>query len=437
MLNANKTKYYYEDSHLYFWFGEYHSSKYKLFMISNNDLKLENDASSTTEYQNAMFQEGTYLLGTSRKQKTFKRKVAAEGLTLNEYKNMMLWLREGSTGFLCFDSNPYWGWSAVLEKVGDATVYYSHSGLVVEFELTWKTVGTYLATNRYISMGIDSVPDKNVNYIISSGNEYGLPSYVGVDTVDEEESGYQQIDIFNIGNQGQQIDITTTFPTNATSTFKLQLVEGSTNTPYAEVQLNADPQSTSGSVVFSYYGGSNFILVDDILAELHQQFRSSSQVNGLLTLTGPAPLLLGGDTLTQSDWEDLTLLGYTHVIASQALMDTATWDVDIYPANEGDNGASLFDHKLRIYQSSDLSAENLTLNRTFKYYAVSSNRIRVTSAQMESTLLRLGVDPDGRLNYRVLGPAISPAVSVLNRSGMGYTATAGSVQLVVHNYNNL
>ena len=192
MLNDNKTKYYYEDCHFYFWFNGRHSSEFKLFMQAKNDLKIENTTSPSTEYNNAMFQEGSYFLGTSRKQKTFKRKLAAEGLTQAQYKEMMLWLKEGTTGFLAFDTNPYWGWTVVLETVSDANVFYAHNDMIVEFDVTGKTVGSWLATNKYDATVVDDatlVEGTNTNTQqkeIVADNEWGIPSAMVYYTVDND-----------------------------------------------------------------------------------------------------------------------------------------------------------------------------------------------------------------------------------------------------------
>ena len=129
-----KNYYWYNDNCMYFTFKGVRSSDYHLFIQNNKELTIENTVGASSEYINATLQEGTYYMGTSRKQKTFKRKCAAEGLTLQQYKEMMTWLSVGTTGELVFDNNPYWGWTVVLDMVGDATFVGNNNNLIVEFE---------------------------------------------------------------------------------------------------------------------------------------------------------------------------------------------------------------------------------------------------------------------------------------------------------------
>ena len=52
--------YYYEDKYMFFTFDGVHSSKYNLFIVNKNDLKIENSIGESSEYVSAMFQEGAY-----------------------------------------------------------------------------------------------------------------------------------------------------------------------------------------------------------------------------------------------------------------------------------------------------------------------------------------------------------------------------------------
>lgn len=176
--------YYYEDKYMFFTFDGVHSSKYNLFIVNKNDLKIENGIGESSEYVSAMFQEGAYYTGTKKVQKTFKRKCAAEGLTLSQYKEMMRWLAQGKRGFLSFDSNPWWGWTVVLDTVSDATIMERGDKLVVEFDVTWKTIGTFLARNMYeayynsdnefAATDSNSICNNIYNDTMQS-NEYGIP----------------------------------------------------------------------------------------------------------------------------------------------------------------------------------------------------------------------------------------------------------------------
>lgn len=379
MSNANKTNYSYTDNHLYFWFGDHHSSEYKLFIVAKNDLKIENSTAASTQYSNAMFQEGSYLLGTSRKQKTFKRKVAAEGLTLDEYKEMMLWLYEGATGTLYFDSNPYWGWNVVLETVSDANVYYSGNQLIVELDLTWKTVGSYLATNRYLSGGLDVEPISTSLYTITTGNPYGLPGYFKSSTSSYEEgrSGFNQyIYIVSLGNQYQYINCTFNLLPNEAHTYapriKIAEVKQHTHfTNYIDVELSA----LDTSVVLQYNGNSNFVFGDGALIEQHAKFQRNDQTNGLLTLDNKPPILVELSAINEKQTMYQNL-GYTHLIEVQSLdFDTAPWGGEWDSDAGGD--ATLATSQIRV-RKLPIQA-NTTLNPRNAYYFVHTSRIALTT----------------------------------------------------------
>ena len=105
MLNG-KQEYTYNDEHLYFYFNNIYSKHYNLFIENGgSDLQVVNTASPSNQYSSPAYQNYTYYLGTTLQQRTLKYKVAAEGLTQERYKEMMLWLSEGTRGFLTLDSN--------------------------------------------------------------------------------------------------------------------------------------------------------------------------------------------------------------------------------------------------------------------------------------------------------------------------------------------
>ena len=85
-----ENKYWYEDEFMYFTFAGVTSSKYNLFIENDKNMSIVNTIGASSTFSNAYKQEGTYYLGTSRTQKTFKRKCASRGLTLDQYRDMML-----------------------------------------------------------------------------------------------------------------------------------------------------------------------------------------------------------------------------------------------------------------------------------------------------------------------------------------------------------
>ena len=58
--------YWYNDEFMYFTFNGIHSADYHLFIENSKELTLENSVGASSEYTNAMLQEGTYYMGTSR-----------------------------------------------------------------------------------------------------------------------------------------------------------------------------------------------------------------------------------------------------------------------------------------------------------------------------------------------------------------------------------
>lgn len=313
MLNDNKTKYYYEDCHFYFWFNGRHSSEFKLFIQAKNDLKIENTTSPSTEYNNAMFQEGSYFLGTSRKQKTFKRKLAAEGLTKEQYRDMMLWLKEGITGFLSFDTDPYWGWTVVLETVSDVNVFYAHDGMIVEFDVTWKTIGSWMATNKYDGTCIGNSSNEQqyqtpgttdiYNYMtgnIIADNEWGIPAALVQKTEDSIVCN-----VFGTCNGVQYIDfmgyIPNLYAEELKGKDKKEIKQDSGNHSFVTISKNNKTYSTldfvkHGDVNYNktenckYYGLMNMTFIAEEIAERYAFLYKSTQENGVLQLQPKTPI---------------------------------------------------------------------------------------------------------------------------------------------------
>lgn len=325
MLNDSKTGYYYEDDCMYFWFGNTHSSKYRLFIVNNNDLTIEGSFGASTEFTNAMFQEGSYLLGTSRNQKTIKRKVATEGLTLHEYKNMMAWLLEGNTGWLSFDSNPYWGWTVVLESVSDANILYNNNTIIAEFELNWKTIGSCYASNRYDSTLITDLENKS---LIVSNNEYGVPSII------QSYSNSNEFNILSIGTIYQSILSIS------------GIIKGSS----VSIKLNDTTMvdlTSEGSILQNLsfqYQGSGLILIDGIFPELHPKTSLIHNI-GQINMYGLPPIIITNDNVSEiyQNKEAYKNMGYNFCIHSNQMSDSAKWNDP-----SGDN-TSVRTHQVRPY----------------------------------------------------------------------------------------
>lgn len=297
--------YWYNDQYMYFSFNGQHSSRYNLFIQNNKELTIENTVGAASEYSNAMLQEGTYYLGTSRKQKIFKRKCAAEGLTLNEYKHMMKWLTVGTAGELIFDSDIYWGRTVVLDTVGDATFKGDNNFLVVEFELTFKTIGTYLAHSVYPGTWIYNYDDNDLNSIyqdIIGTNEYGIPTVVAAKTG-------KQIDFYiqNISNEHQNFDIfidSVDEPITEESEFGLTIADDDNVYCQAEFSTSriTDPIST-----IQYVSNLSTLYVDDQVAEENTRCVETFQPSGIIHIPSYEPVYFDYTRQERDPFTKLTL----------------------------------------------------------------------------------------------------------------------------------
>lgn len=303
MLKSNQINgYMAHDKYLYFTFNHVHSSKYNLFIVSNNDMKMVNAPSGSASYVNAMFQDGSYYLGTSNQQKTFKHKCAASGLDLATYKQMMKWLTKGTVGFLCFDSDPDWGWSAVLESVSDTTYVERGGELIVEFELTWKTIGSYLARNAYTSYltqldkrklseeQLAKLPSCNGYYNTSvCSNSYGIPVINIRHNLDETI-----VNVQSVNNEYQMLSYTMNMQINTTNG---ALTIRHNEVDYVQLQTN----KLDNLGVIEYLGESGLILYNNTLIELKPDICDyNQQTAGLMYLDSDVPILLEDYDLTQN-----------------------------------------------------------------------------------------------------------------------------------------
>lgn len=340
---------------MYFTFNGVHSSKYNLFIVNDNDLVIENGVDESSEFITAMFQEGNYYTGTQKTQKTFKRKCAAEGLTLSQYKAMMKWLSAGTTGFLVFDNNPYWGWSVVLSEVGDATIADRSQGLIVEFELTWKTAGSYLARNYYPAYSsLDEALITNISELTCTCNgkyntsmicnEYGIP--VIYYECDESTNEDETITCFtnnlyciqSVNNMHQYINFTYVGDAEADST-ELQLSHN------GDIYVDLKTQEVNSDFVVEFLGESGLVLADNNLIEsVPELLNYHYQLHGLLQLPSESPVELtsvevSGSQLilNKNEIDDLLLNGYNYICFTKLIdnasaeYSTSEWNSNTYP----------------------------------------------------------------------------------------------------------
>lgn len=189
--NRNNTLYYATDPHLFFTFNELYSREWNLFIENTNKgggTKTVASPDSSISFATPDYADTTYYLGTTKKQKTFKHTLAADGLTENDLDTILGMLKVGTEGFLVYDTNPYWGWDVVVTKVGDVTKYCAQNGLIVEFDIEFKTFGDWRAKGVYpASVTVDKT---SISAQDSLTNEHGIPELVVPELVVSEEGSY-------------------------------------------------------------------------------------------------------------------------------------------------------------------------------------------------------------------------------------------------------
>lgn len=289
-----RNNYLHNDEYMYFSFDGVHSSKYNLFIQNNNDLTIENSVGESSGYVSALFQEGSYYTGTKKSQKTFKRKCAAGGLTLSQYKEMMLWLSTGHQGFLVFDYNPWWGWTVVLDSVGDATVMERGGKLLVEFDITFKTIGSYFARNRYAAYYTEHENGSTSSTCNGLPNETMMCNEFGIPVVFMEDAGNNVCNYFiqSVNNEHQHLDYDYQLDaTNGSS--ELTITHNNINYITTKTKkLNQRNRTTTinNNPDIQYLGESNLILCDNELIEFRDDLlETNSQPYGVLQLPALTP----------------------------------------------------------------------------------------------------------------------------------------------------
>lgn len=100
------------DPHLFFTFNGLYSRNYNLFIENTNKgggTKIVASPDKTVSFATPDYQNNTYYLGTTKKQKTFKHTLAADGLTPDELREILQILKVGEVGLLSYDTNKFYG----------------------------------------------------------------------------------------------------------------------------------------------------------------------------------------------------------------------------------------------------------------------------------------------------------------------------------------
>lgn len=144
-LNSGKELYegyYFEDEFLYFTFNDRYSKIYNLFIVNNgDDLQLTSDTGASSSYESPLLGNMSYYQGTSNNQRTFSYTLAAGGLILPRYRELMLWLAPGQKGFFRKDCDGYWGHEVVVDSIGAVKRYGNSDEFNIEFTINFKTIG--------------------------------------------------------------------------------------------------------------------------------------------------------------------------------------------------------------------------------------------------------------------------------------------------------
>ena len=186
-MRVNNQLKYANDPHLFFTFNNIYSRDWNLFIENTNKgggTKIVASPDKTVSFATPDYQNNTYYLGTTKKQKTFKHTVAADGLTPAEIQQILQWLKIGEIGFLVYDINPFWGWDVVVTDVGEVSQYEASDSAIIEFSVEFKTINDWHARSVYdakkqlnVAGWIDTNDDNNLtSHTIA--NEFGIPEIV-------------------------------------------------------------------------------------------------------------------------------------------------------------------------------------------------------------------------------------------------------------------
>lgn len=213
---------FYQDEYTHFTFNGISSAYYNLMIINNlDDLKMIVDSEYSLQFLQPKNQNGQYLLGVSGPQKSFPFSLVAHGVNRQELRQIIQWLKVGTTGTLSFDYAPDWEYDVVIRSVDNPQLYaqeddhfiatfkinfvtleepVAHSKFKdhISIQTTTKTENVDYGSNVYadtLPMNGSSVSSTPVNL------QYQIPGCIAI----KKESGIQ-LRICFLGNQKATID---------------------------------------------------------------------------------------------------------------------------------------------------------------------------------------------------------------------------------------
>ena len=336
--------YYYNDEYMYFMFNGIHSSKYNLFIQNDiEDLKMNINNNSSVEFASPKNQSGQYVLGVTHPQRTFSLKLAAEGLTREQIRTMVKWLKVGSLGALTFDFAPDWCFDVVIKSNKEPNLYEeSANTFIVSFEVEFVTTVSPYARNVQNGIFVSN----------GSGNEaYNnsllIPSIIKAEDGTEEDFNFSIYRILHLGDASSFVNVKVSYPSTVTIEGETQNVEGlstfniiinqmnNLNNIIDLVHFSNQGVSIKGIItevgndyVFEYRGKNNLFFVNNYLPE---QAKSMNIINsnGFQVIYSTNSLELhspGAPVKIQSKehLQELANTGYNYLLCKPATLTEST-----------------------------------------------------------------------------------------------------------------
>ena len=330
-LNSGKELYegyYFEDEFLYFTFNDRYSKIYNLFIVnSGDDLQLTSDTGASSSYESPLLGNMSYYQGTSNNQRTFSYTLAAGGLTLPRYRELMLWLAPGQKGFFRKDCDGYWGHEVVVDSIGAVKRYGNSDEFNIEFTINFKTIGipyarpdtdfvsarSLVIENEFYKNGRDLFINKAgftrevgdnglILYIlptmdVSWGseaetifNEYGIPEIIPRAL----NTGSTRFILPQVNNKFSFIDLS--FNRRTEDSFNI-LVKAN-DTEILSIKLNSVDEKDVEKR-WMYYGDSGLLLDEDGFLDEDDAVVSINEINGIFPLLCNSPEEVSNFSLTQ------------------------------------------------------------------------------------------------------------------------------------------
>lgn len=332
-LNSGKELYegyYFEDEFLYFTFNDRYSKIYNLFIVNNgDDLQLTSDTGASSSYESPLLGNMSYYQGTSNNQRTFSYTLAAGGLTLPRYRELMLWLAPGQKGFFRKDCDGYWGHEVVVDSIGAVKRYGNSDEFNMEFTINFKTIGipyarpdtdfvsarSLVVENEFYQNGRDLFINKAgftkevgdsglILYIlptmdVSWGsevetifNEYGVPEIIPRILND----GSTRFILPQVNNKFSFVDLSF----NRKIQDRFNILAKANGTEILNIKLN-EVDNKNVEKRWMYYGDSGLLLDEDGFLDDDDAVASINEVNGIVPLICNSPEEVEDFSFTQDD----------------------------------------------------------------------------------------------------------------------------------------